>query len=121
MTAQLLPFLQSLIQRGAAYYPANDPQALRLGAAEWLPGRGLLVAEFGADHQGHVHTLAADRLTTDGDMPEIDLIDASGYLGTIMPDDAITAEQIVAWADHLKTDAWREFWAQEVANAKGEA
>ncbi len=109
----------ALVQAGARLHLRDQPQAAALGAIAWIEGRGLLWAERGAEHQAHVHLLAADSLQEDGP----DAVDLHGvgdaYLGTILREsDPRLAAARAAWAERLKTAEWAAFWAAEIDSAR---
>lgn len=122
MTEALLPFLQKLIDNGAALYRAGDSRPIRLGAAEWLPGHGLMIAELGAEHQGQVHLIPAATMETDGDNPEVDLATADGeYVATILPDEDIPTDGLQQWIALRDAEDWQQFWRDEIEQRKGDA
>jgi hypothetical protein len=122
MTEYILSFLNKLIDNGASLYRAESPQPIHLGAAEWLPGHGLMIAELGAEHQGHVHLIPAATIETDGDSPEIDLASADGeYMATILPDEDIPTDGLQRWIALRDTEDWQQFWRAEIALRKGDA
>ena len=109
--------LRQLISDGAMLDFFNRDSALRVGAAEWLPGHGLLFAELGAQHQGHVHLVTARTLR--GDARSLDIIGPDGgRVATFRP---ATAEEIPrsalrTWQQITAGDDWGRFWASEIKN-----
>lgn len=111
--------LPRLIAAGAwlqEHTEAGFGPKIALGAAEWIEGRGLLFAELGAEHQGHVHLIEAGRLDLDGDM--VDAYGADGGLvATVHAMASAEAEKtnIAGWIGATQGGAWRRFWADAVA------
>ncbi len=110
----------ALVQAGARLHLRDQPQAAALGAIAWIEGRGLLWAELGAEHQGHVHLLAVQSLEEDG--PDaVDLYGAGEeFLGTILAErlHRLNARAYNAWRERLKTSEWAAFWAAEIDSAR---
>lgn len=99
--------------------PSGFGPKIALGAAEWIEGRGLLFAELGAEHQGHVHLIEAARLALDGDM--VDAYGADGsFVATVhaMSTEETGEAGLERWAQALQREAWKRFWAAQVATAK---
>lgn len=120
--------ISHLIAAGAwidLHTPTGGISKIAAGAAEWVGGRGLIFAEIGAEHQGHVHLVEAARLDLDGHM--VDAYAAAGRLVATVHDmspDEAAAHNVVAWHRRIDGDtptgaAWRRFWAQEVATHSG--
>ncbi|WP_157837018.1 hypothetical protein [Geminisphaera colitermitum] len=102
------------VQRGARlYFYDGKKSPINLGAVEWLPGRGLVFAEMGAQHQGHTHLLVASRIAPDGE-ESFDFFNADGELfASIYPEDEL-AGPAVTWADWMRENEFSLFWQEQV-------
>jgi hypothetical protein len=97
-----------------------------LGAATWISGRGLLTAELGAQHQGQVHLVQGADVVPDG--LSLDIVTARGdILATVIPmeREEFARYGVAPWQELVTSsgpqgEAWRAFWAAEIASAKGE-
>lgn len=116
--------IQSLIKSGAwiQIYVNGQPQPnLALGAAAWIQGRGLLFAEIGAEHQGHVHRIDAACLEMDGETM-VDAYDSVGSLAATihgMSPEEIAANRPHDWLTRIRGEtatgrAWRRFWSESI-------
>lgn len=91
-----------------------------MGAAAWVAGRGLVFAELGAEHQGHVHLVAARRLALDGEA----LAAYCGGRRLVARVRAMSREEaaragVTRWQTRITPDtpsgvAWARFWEQEL-------
>lgn len=104
-----------LVAKGARLHLYGTGTVLALGAIEWIDGKGLLVAELGAEHQGQVHLIAATRLEEDGPSA-VDVYAGENLVGTILWYPGLKLE---AWRERLASETWRAFWAAEIATARG--
>lgn len=118
--------IQSLIRSGAwiQTYAKGQPQPnIALGAAEWIDGHGLLFAEVGAEHQGHVHLIDAARLEMDGE-EMVDAYDSTGGLvATVHPMSRSehASAGVSIWLERTTSPgavgiAWRRFWAARISD-----
>lgn len=87
---------------------------MAVGAVEWIEGRGLLIAELWAQHQGQVHLFPVTHLASDG--PDLDLYVGDILQGTLiaLTTDEISAYDFTKWKETLASDAWRRFWASQI-------
>lgn len=104
-----------LVVAGARLHLYGTGTVLALGAIEWIDGKGLLVAELGAEHQGQVHLIAATRLAEEGP-GAVDLYAGEKLVGTILEYPGLDLE---AWRERRAGEPWRAFWAAEIAAARG--
>lgn len=108
----------ALIARGASFHDMRSGAAWRVGAAAWIDGQGLLCAEMGAQHQGHVHLIQAVTLEEDGpdalDVLDADQIQGRRIVGTLLVDNSIPSAGLAAWKEEQATANWTEFWAAEI-------
>ena len=115
---ELIARLGQLVFAGARLYYWDGQPSIALQAVEWIPGKGLLYAERGAIDQSGVHLVEAGDLLDDsaGATLEgsVDLVTEGG--------DLIASVMKERGVGPLSTPdaAWQRFWAQEIANVKGE-
>lgn len=116
--------IQSLIDAGAwiQIYANGQPEPnIALGAAAWIDGHGLLFAEVGAEHQGHVHLIDAARLEMDGEKM-VDAYDSTGGLvATVHPMSRSehASAGVSVWLKRITSPgevgiAWSDFWASQI-------
>lgn len=114
-TTQLATLIASAT--GAVLHFYDGAEAIDCGAAEWIEGRGLLFAEKWAEHQGHVHLLAAAGVLVDG--PDLDFWnEADGLMATLAPGLAIDAGDVESWQARVASESWQRFWASQIAQAR---
>jgi hypothetical protein len=118
--------IQPLIEAGAWIQVCSNGHfgaRIALGAAQWIEGRGLLIAELGAEHQGHVHLIESQRMDWDGPGVMDAYTLAGGLVATISPMSGSERAEagLEAWLKRIQSqstagDAWRRFWDSEVSN-----
>lgn len=109
MNTDLLQKLTAAIGRGAELHFYDGREAFAVGAAAWIDGRGLLVAELAAEHQGQVHLIAGTELTDDAG--DLDFYDEGRLVASVLPLDPgprlDLARQLVA--DTANNADWQRF------------
>lgn len=108
------PELASLVTFGAMLHFYDGSPAMPVGAAGWIEGRGLLIAELWAQHQGQVHLFSVTHLADDG--PDLDLYAGDILLGSLISftADEISTYDLARWKGTVASDAWRRFWKSQI-------
>lgn len=107
-----------LVARGAVLCLHQTGLSLLLGAAEWVSARGLLVAEYGAFNQGHVHLITATHAVSDCDT--VSIYAGESHVASILAAEAsaLRRADLAAWRLRTESESWRAFWSAELEQAR---